>query len=369
MTGPPRLPGVILAGGRAKRMGGGDKGLRLLGGQTLIAHVIARLAPQCGPLAINANGDPARLAGFGLPVLPDSLPDYPGPLAGVLAGLDWAAGLGAEAIVTAAADTPFLPLDLVARLSEAALPRGLALAASPDASGTLQRHPTFGLWPVALRHDLRAALNGGVRKVVTWTDRHQAATAIFDAAPIDPFFNVNTPDDLALAHRLLNPQPVYGVTGWKNTGKTGLVARLVAHLTAGGLTVSTVKHAHHDSDTDHPGTDSWRHRMAGAQQVILSTPHRWALMHELRGAAEPDLAALLALLAPVDLVLVEGYKSGTHPKVEAHRPEAGHGLLAPENPSIRAVASTGGLTDPGVPLFHLDDTAAIAAFIRAYLGL
>ena len=195
------LPGVILAGGRATRMGGGDKGARLVGGQTLFARVIARLAPQCAPLAINANGDPARLA-FGLPVLPDSLPDHPGPLAGVLAGLDWAAGIGAPAIVTVAADTPFVPADRVARLQAAAGPAGLALAASADETGRMQRHPTFGLWPVALRHDLRAALEGGLRKIVLWTDGHGAGSAAFSSDPFDPFFNVNTPEDIAIAEAL-----------------------------------------------------------------------------------------------------------------------------------------------------------------------
>ena len=367
--GTSRLPGVILAGGRATRMGGGDKGLRSLGDRTLIAHVIARLAPQCGPLAINANGDPARLAAFGLPVLPDPLPDFPGPLAGILAGLDWAASFGAPAIVTAAADTPFLPADLVARLIAAAGPKRLALAASPDATGTLQRHPTFGLWPVALRDDLRASLAGGLRKITRWADAHQAGTAVFDAAPLDPFFNVNTPEDLALAQRLLHPQRVWGVTGWKNSGKTGLTERLVTLMTAQGLTISTVKHAHHDADIDHVGTDSFRHRAAGARQVILSTRNRWALMGESRGSPEPSLADHLTRLAPVDLVLVEGWKADPHPKIETHRPETGQPLMAPANPMIRAVAST--IAHPGlaVPLFHLDDTAAIAAFIRAATGL
>lgn len=196
--------GVILAGGLATRMGGGDKGLRLLGDRPLIGHVIDRLAPQCAGLAINANGDADRWKGFGLPVLPDDLPDRPGPLAGVLAGMDWAAAQGAQAIVTAAADTPFCPLDLVARLTAQAGPSGLCLAASPDETGRLQRHPTFGMWPVALRHDLRAALAGGLRKIVLWTDRHDGGVAVFDSLPHDPFFNVNTPEDMAHAAALLD---------------------------------------------------------------------------------------------------------------------------------------------------------------------
>ncbi|BDW84674.1 molybdenum cofactor guanylyltransferase MobA [Roseicyclus marinus] len=195
--------GVILAGGRATRMGGGDKGLRMVGGRRLIDHVIDRLGPQCGAMAINANGDPARLSEFGLPVVADSLADHPGPLAGVLAGLDWAAGQGATAIVTAAADTPFFPKDLGARLMASAGPSGLCLAASPDETGRVQRHPTFGLWPVALRDDLRAALTAGLRKIVIWTDGHGAGQAVFDSTPFDPFFNVNTPEDIAAAEALM----------------------------------------------------------------------------------------------------------------------------------------------------------------------
>ncbi len=197
------IPGVILAGGRATRMGGGDKGLHHVAGRRLIDHVIARLAAQCGPLAINANGDPARFGEFGLPVLSDNLPDHPGPLAGVLAGLDWAAAIGAGAIVTAAADTPFFPPDLVERLQAAAGPSGLALAASADETGRMRAQPTFGLWPVALREDLRTALQGGLRKIVLWTDSHGAGMAEFPSQPFDPFFNVNTPQDLATAERLM----------------------------------------------------------------------------------------------------------------------------------------------------------------------
>lgn len=197
------LPGVILAGGQATRMGGGDKSLRRIGGRTILDHVIERLAAQCAPLALNANGDPARFAALGLPVLADSAAGHPGPLAGVLAGLDWAAGQGLSHIVTVAADTPFFPRDLVMRLRAAGGAQGFALAASPDETGRLMRHPTFGLWPVALREDLRAALSDGLRKIVLWTDRHGAGTAEFGADPVDPFFNINTPDNLAEADRLL----------------------------------------------------------------------------------------------------------------------------------------------------------------------
>lgn len=197
--------GVILAGGRATRMGGGDKCLLPLDGRPILARVIQRLAPQVDGLALNANGDPDRFAGFGLPVVPDSVGGWPGPLAGVLAGLDWAADTGADTVITAAADTPFFPADLAARLREAADADGLplAMATTPRTDGGLDRHPTFGLWPVALRDDLRTALANGLRKVVAWTEPHGCAFAVFrDHAP-EPFFNVNTPEDLARAETIL----------------------------------------------------------------------------------------------------------------------------------------------------------------------
>lgn len=205
--------GVILAGGLATRMGGGDKTLLSMGGESLLSRIIDRLEPQVAGLALNANGDASRFADTGLPVLPDSIEGFAGPLAGVLAGLDWAATQGADSIVTVAGDTPFFPCDLVPRLLLAAegRPHPLALAATPrtgdealkSGGKRVNRHPTFGLWPVALRDDLRAALGDGLRKVVAWTDVHGAGEALFPAEPFDPFFNVNTPDDLAHAEALL----------------------------------------------------------------------------------------------------------------------------------------------------------------------
>ena len=202
--------GVILAGGQGTRMGGADKALLPLAGRTLLSFVIERLEPQVAGLALNANGDPARFYAFGLPVLPDTIPGFPGPLAGVLAGLDWAARRGADTIVTVAADTPFFPGDLVPQLQLASegMRHPLALAATPrggeetrSMTGRLVRHPTFGLWPVALRHDLRVAVEKGVKKVVLWTEPHGAKSALFP----DPiaFFNVNTSDDLAQAEAML----------------------------------------------------------------------------------------------------------------------------------------------------------------------
>ncbi|MEM9433220.1 MAG: molybdopterin-guanine dinucleotide biosynthesis protein B [Pseudomonadota bacterium] len=161
---------------------------------------------------------------------------------------------------------------------------------------------------------------------------------------------------------------IYGIVGWKNSGKTGLMERLVHDLTRRGFSVSTVKHAHHSFDVDHPGKDSHRHRLAGAAQVLLSSRNRWALMSELRGAEEPSLEQLLNQLSPVDLVLVEGYKRGGHPKVEAHRRETGQPLIARDDDTVRAIASNEPL-DVDQLVLDLDDTAAIADFILKEVGL
>jgi molybdopterin-guanine dinucleotide biosynthesis protein MobB len=161
---------------------------------------------------------------------------------------------------------------------------------------------------------------------------------------------------------------VFGIVGYKNTGKTGLMERLVADITARGLTVSTIKHAHHSFDVDHPGKDSFRHRSAGASQVLLSSGTRWALMSELRGMPEPKLETLLAQLDPVDLILIEGYKTDKHPKIETYRAATKGTLLAQNDPTIIGVASDCAVT-AGQPMFDLDDTTTIADFIIAQVDL
>ena len=161
---------------------------------------------------------------------------------------------------------------------------------------------------------------------------------------------------------------IFGVTGWKNSGKTGLMERLITEFTARGLSVSSIKHAHHSFDIDHPGRDSYRHRDAGARQVLLASRNRWALMHELRNEDEPSLGDLLEQLSPVDLVLIEGYKRDRHPKIEAHRKETGQPLIAPEDETIVAVASDTSVTIDR-PVLDLNDTASIANFIAQHLKL
>jgi molybdenum cofactor guanylyltransferase len=195
--------GIVLAGGLARRMGGGDKGLLELAGRPILDHVLERLRPQVRTIALNANGDPARFARWGLPVAADVLPDNPGPLVGVLTGMDWTvANLpGLEWIVTVPTDAPFLPRDLMARMLAAVEAEGADMACATSGG---QRHPVVGLWPVALRTDLRhAMLFEEMRKVDAWTGRHKVADVDFATDPVDPFFNANAPEDLEEAERAL----------------------------------------------------------------------------------------------------------------------------------------------------------------------
>jgi len=198
-----KIVGLLLAGGQSRRMGGGDKALRVIGGVSLLERVIERMRPQVETLVLNANGDPARFAGFGLPVVPDSVPDYAGPLAGVLAGLDWTAEHRPDCayVVSVATDAPFLPRDLVSRLVRGMENSAADLACA--ASGG-QPHPVIGLWPMRLREDLRRAVaDETIRKVDVWTARHRLTIVPFPSEPLDPFFNANRPEDLMTAAALL----------------------------------------------------------------------------------------------------------------------------------------------------------------------
>jgi molybdenum cofactor guanylyltransferase len=203
---PPTL-GLVLAGGLARRMGGGDKARLKIGGATILQRVLSCIGPQCDRVIINANGDPARFADTGLAVVADSVPDFAGPLAGILAGLDWAATHAPNCrwLLSVPGDCPFLPKDLVARLHDACMAAGTPLACARSGQW---RHPVVGLWPVELREDLRhALLDEGLHKIEIWTARHGVAIADWPAEPVDPFFNVNTPEDAARAEAVAARYP------------------------------------------------------------------------------------------------------------------------------------------------------------------
>ncbi|MGP0093734.1 MAG: molybdenum cofactor guanylyltransferase MobA [Xanthobacteraceae bacterium] len=199
--------GLVLAGGLARRMGGGDKALIRISGTTILERVLDRLGPRCTRMALNANGDPARFASTGLPIIADDVPGFAGPLAGILAGLDWAAAHlpQIEWVVSVPGDCPFVPRDLVARLSAARIEANVPLACARSGEW---RHPVAGLWPVRLRKDLRRALvDEGLRKIEVWTARYGVAVADWPTDPVDPFFNVNTPEDATEAQRIAALHP------------------------------------------------------------------------------------------------------------------------------------------------------------------
>ena len=198
--------GVLLAGGRAKRMGGGDKGLRALGGRPIMDYIVERARPQVAALLINANGDPERFSGYGLPVVPDVIEDFAGPLAGVLTGMEWAAATAPQCpwVATFACDAPFAPTDLVARFLAAVEDEGADMACAKSRG---RAHPVFGLWPVALAGELRQAMiEEDMRKIDRWTARYNLIEVDFAADPFDPFFNINAPENLAEAERLLSTE-------------------------------------------------------------------------------------------------------------------------------------------------------------------
>ena len=204
------VTGVLLAGGRAKRMGGGDKGLRALGGRTIMDYIVERVRPQVAVLLLNANGDPGRFSGYGLPVIADVISDesggFAGPLAGVLTGMEWAAANQPQCswVVTFACDAPFAPSDLVARFVAAVEEEGAAMACAASRG---RAHPVFGLWPVALAAELRQVMSEeDIRKIDRWTARYNLIEVDFAADPFDPFFNINAPENLTEAERLLSTE-------------------------------------------------------------------------------------------------------------------------------------------------------------------
>jgi molybdopterin-guanine dinucleotide biosynthesis protein A len=201
MTGGAPIAGLLLAGGLSRRMGGGDKCLRILGGTTILARIATCVAPQVGPLALNANGDAARFDDFALPVLPDVIPDNAGPLAGVLTGLEWAAAQDCAWLATIPTDAPFLPRDLIGRMADAVAREGSDMACAASAG---RNHPVVGLWPVRLRAALRDAMTvENIRKVDRWTGQYKLSVVDFTVESYDPFFNVNRPEDLERAEQII----------------------------------------------------------------------------------------------------------------------------------------------------------------------
>ncbi len=370
MTNEPAssFPAMVLAGGRSTRMGE-DKAAKRLAGKPLAQIVATRVAAQASPVFINSRNP--SLASLAYDLLPDTIEGQEGPLAGILAGLEHVAATlpNATHLAIVPADAPFFPDTLVARLAAAIeAPETVAMAAycgDPE--------PAFALWPVELAPHLRRWLETGQNRAIrAFAATCQVRLVDFVDEPSHSFFNVNRPRDFERARDLMGlgqAPKILGISGWKNSGKTGLTVRLVEELTARGYRVSTIKHAHHDFDIDKVGADSFRHRQAGAHEVTIVSGTRYAIMHELRGNPEPAFEEVLSRLAPCDIVVIEGYKREPVPKIEARRLEAKSRVpLAPEDPYIVAIAADHPVEDAALPVFNLDDTMALADFAERLLG-
>lgn len=348
---------IILAGGRGSRMQGLDKGLMPFNGKPLVRHVIDRLTRQIPRLLINANRHRDEYAQLGYAVFADTDPDFAGPLAGITAAFaqtdnDW--------IITAACDTPRLPLDYVARMCAAVSSNQIYVATS-----RARLQPTFGLWPRSCLPALNRFLAGGERAMHVFLNEQQAVHVDFSDRDED-FVNINTLDELSQSLNNI-AVPMLGFVANSGTGKTTLLTKLIPLLSQRGVRVALIKHAHHTFDIDIPGKDSYELRKAGARQVLVASQQRWALIIETpQRPTDPLLAELRQQLdtTQLDLILVEGFKHEAFAKIELHRQELQQPLFCKTDPHIIAVATNAApLAGITLPQLNINDAASITEFI------
>ncbi|WGZ94527.1 MAG: bifunctional molybdopterin-guanine dinucleotide biosynthesis adaptor protein MobB/molybdopterin molybdotransferase MoeA [Candidatus Thiothrix putei] len=361
---------MVLAGGQGSRMGGQDKGLLVFNGRPLIEHLLEALQPQTDALLINANRNHARYQTYGYPVISDAQNTtgnaYLGPLAGIAAALQAAT---TPYILTVPCDAPHIAPDMAARLWQALQRDGAELAVAHDGE---RLQPIHALIPVTLLPSLQAFLAGGDRKTDLWYSQHRVAQADFSDCR-EMFRNINTPEQQQALAQTLPPLPlrVLGVSAWSGSGKTTLLAALIPLLKQAGLRLTVIKHGHHHIELDTPGKDTYRFREAGADQVLLASRKRMAMMQECKTQREPELADVLRFINPdcADLVLVEGFKHTAIPKIEVHRPSLGKPLLFPDDPTVIALATDEpSLAVPAhIAKFDLNQPQALAAFIVGWL--
>ena len=355
------VTGVILAGGMARRMGGTDKGWIEFEGKPLIQHALDIIQPQVARCVINANRSLEAYRSLNIDVYMDLEEGYLGPLMGMATGLahsdtDWVAFIPC--------DSPRLPVDTVMRLLRAVEDSKATIAVAHDGK---RLQPVVALLHRSLLKDLKKALSNGERKIESWFSRHSCVEVDFSDC-IDAFVNVNRRDDL---DALIDMPKLLGFSAWSGTGKTTLLKKLIPALRAQSVRLAVIKHAHHRFDIDHPGKDSYELRKAGANQMLIASANRWALMVDKPEPEEPVLADLVGKLdlACLDLVLVEGFKRETIPKIELHRPSLGKPLVFPEDSNIIAVITDEPDTlNTELPIMMLADVDSILAFIMQYIG-
>ncbi len=363
----PRITGVILAGGRGSRMGGQDKGLLEWHGRPLVAYLLEALQPQVDAILINANRNQARYQQYQHPVISDELSDYQGPLAGFAAAMQAAQ---TDYILTIPCDAPELATDTAARLLTALQAEQAEIAVAHDGE---RLQPVHALIPVSLLPSLQAFLAKGDRKIDLWYAQHRMASVDFSDCR-RMFRNINTPQQQAELEQQITPvipvtanPPVIGVCAWSGSGKTTLLTEVIPRLKTAGLNLTVIKHGHHQIELDSPGKDTYRFREAGADQVLLASRKRIAIMQECKTQREPELVDVLRFINRdcADLVLVEGFKHTAIPKIEVYRPSVGKPLLYPNDNTVIALATDDMTLDvpAHITKLNLNQPESIAEFI------
>lgn len=361
----PSITGVILAGGRAQRMGGNDKGLIPYQNKPLIRYALDALAPQVDALIVNANRNIEQYQAFGYPVIEDSIHGFCGPLAGMLSAMQT---VDTDYILTAPCDSPKVSGQLRQRMMESLLLEQADIAVAHDGD---RLQPVFCLIPTRLQDELFAFLEQGDRKIDLWLSNYKLALVNFSDQP-ETFVNFNRPEDLTIpVQKLQSSLPILGFAAFSGTGKTTLLKQLIPELNARGIQLAVIKHAHHNFDIDKPGKDSYEIRQAGAQQVLVSSSRLMALMEtQANELEEPCLAELLPRIntKPLHLILVEGFKHEVIPKIELHRPSLAKPLLHPNDNHIVAIASDQVLPDISIEQLDLNKVDKIADFIQQFIA-
>jgi molybdopterin-guanine dinucleotide biosynthesis protein len=363
------VPCVILAGGKGRRMGGKDKALIPLLDRPLLSYVLESISGHVAPIALNINTNLDKFSEFGYEIIEDPIKGHLGPLAGILASLNWARQLNQKWVMTLPCDTPFLPKNIVKemiKLKNKELDVDLVVAQSKG-----YNHPVIALWKSDLNLKLEKALNEGIRKIDIFTSNLKVAYVDFDKINnenFDPFTNLNSPLDLIKAQQILGKlPPFFGLAGWSGSGKTTLCTKLIENFTKIGITIGTLKHAHHKFELDKPGKDSFNLRKAGARPMIISSKERFAMIQENDEHDEKSLFQMIEMVSkdPIqkcDLIIVEGYKNEPIPKFEVYRPIIGKPELYKEDNNIFAIASDINI-ESSIPTFDLNNINSISDFI------
>ena len=363
------VPCVILAGGKGRRMGGKEKALIHLLDRPLISYVLEKISGKVGPIALNINTNFESFKKFGYEIIEDPIKGHLGPLAGILASLNWAKQINKDWVVTLPCDTPFLPNNLIQSMVRTKNKNPSVDLVVAKSGGF--NHPVIALWKSDVNNKLQNALNEGVRKIDIFTSQLNIKYVEFDnidKSEFDPFTNLNSPQDLILAQQILGKlPPLFGLAGWSGSGKTTLCTKLIENFTKIGINVGTLKHAHHKFDIDKPGKDSYNLRKAGARPMIISSKERFALIQENDQKEEKSLFEMLEIFSknPIrkcDIIIVEGYKNENIQKLEVHRPIIRKPLLFEDDKNIFAIASDNYI-ETTIPSFDLNNINSITDFL------